>query len=288
MVIMNKLNKDKRTQVIGCLVEGNSINATCRMTGVAKMTVLKLLRDVGTACLAHHDETVRGLRSKQVQCDEVWSFCYAKDKNLPPKMRNRRDVGSVWTWTALDADSKLMISWHVGQRSLNDARYFIGDLAGRLTERVQITTDGRPSYLSAIIEKFPAHGVDYGVLLKIYGPSGNDGQPETRYSPGRLIRLERIPVLGKASDQNISTSFVERMNLTLRMGNRRFTRLTNGFSKKFENHCFALAIQMMHYNFARMHKTLRCSPAMAAGLTKTLWSVADLVALADRLPARAA
>jgi len=283
---MNKLSNEQRTRVVTALLEGNSINSTCRMTGVAKMTVLKLLRDVGTACLSYHDATVRGLSSEKVQCDEVWSFCYAKDKNLPPEMRERRDVGSVWTWTALDADSKLMVSWHVGQRTLDDARTFIGDLAGRLANRVQLTTDGRSAYLSAIIEKFPTRGVDYGILLKIYGPSGNDGQPETRYSPGRLVGLEKIPVLGKPSDQNISTSFVERMNLTLRMGNRRFTRLTNGFSKKFENHCFALAIQVMHYNFARMHKTLRCSPAMAAGLTKTLWSVEDLVALADRVPLR--
>lgn len=283
---MNKLSTEERARVVTALLEGNSINSTCRMTGVAKMTVLKLLRDVGTACLAHHDAAVRRVTSRKIQCDEVWSFCYAKDKNLPPEMRGRRDVGSVWTWTALDADSKLMVSWHLGQRTLTDARRFIGDLAGRLAERVQITTDGRSAYLSAIIEKFPARGVDYGVLLKIYGPSGNDGQPETRYSPGRLVGLEKIPVLGAASIQNISTSFVERMNLTLRMGNRRFTRLTNGFSKKFENHCFALAIQVMHYNFARIHKTLRCSPAMAAGLTKTLWSVEDLVALADRVPLR--
>jgi IS1 family transposase len=281
---MNKLSNEQRARVVSALLEGNSINSACRMTGVAKMTVLKLLRDVGTACLSYHDATVRGLSSEKVQCDEVWSFCYAKDRNLPEEMRGRRDVGSVWTWTGIDADSKLMISWHVGQRTLDDARMFIGDLAGRLANRVQITTDGRPAYLSAIIEKFPAHGIDYGVLRKIFGPSGNDGQPETRYSPGQLVGLEKIPVLGAASLQNISTSFVERMNLTIRMGNRRFTRLTNGFSKKFENHCFALAIQVMHYNFARMHKTLRCSPAMAAGLVKTLWSVEDLVALADRVP----
>ena len=283
---MNKLSIEQRTRVVTALLEGNSINSTCRMTGVAKMTVLKLLRDVGTACLSYHDATVRGLSSKKVQCDEVWSFCYAKDRNVPEEMRGRSDVGSVWTWTALDADSKMMISWHVGQRKLDDARAFIGDLAGRLANRVQLTTDGNSSYLSAIIEKFPAHGIDYGVLLKIYGPSGNDGKPETRYSPGRLVGLEKIEVLGAPRDQNISTSFVERANLTIRMGNRRFTRLTNGFSKKFENHCFALAIQVMHYNFARMHKTLRCSPAMAAGLSKTLWSVEDLVALADRVPLR--
>ncbi len=282
---MNKLSIEQRAQVIAALVEGTSINATCRMTGVAKMTVLKLLRDVGTACLAFHDETVRNVASRKVQCDELWSFCYAKDKNLPNEMRGRRDVGSVWTWTALDADSKLMISWHVGQRMLDDARAFIGDLAKRLAGRVQLTTDGRPSYLSAIIEKFPARGIDYGILMKVYGPSGNDGQPETRYSPGRLVGLEKIPVLGTPRDQAISTSFVERANLTIRMGNRRFTRLTNGFSKKFENHCYALAIQFTHYNFCRMHKTLRCSPAMAAGIAKTLWNVEDLVALADR-PAR--
>ncbi len=281
---MNKLSTEQRAQVIAALVEGTSINATCRMTGVAKMTVLKLLSDVGSACLAYHDSTVRQVNSEKVQCDELWSFCYAKDRNLPAEMRARRDVGSIWTWTALDADSKLMISWHVGQRTLDDARVFIGDLAERLAGRVQLTTDGRSAYLSAIIEKFPTRGIDYGVLLKTYGPCGNDGQPETRYSPGRLVGLEKIPVLGAPRDQNISTSFVERANLTIRMGNRRFTRLTNGFSKKFENHCFALAIQFTHYNFCRMHKTLRCSPAMAAGLSKTLWSVEDLVSLAERTP----
>ncbi len=248
------------------------------------MTVLKLLRDLGSACLAFHDETVLNVSSQKIQCDEIWSFCYAKDKNVPRKMRHRRDVGSVWVWTGLDSDSKLMLSWHVGQRELDDARTFIGDLASRVAGRVQITTDGRRSYLSAIIEKFPRRGVDYGILMKVYGPSGNDGQPETRYSPGRLVGLEKIKVLGKTKLQDISTSFVERANLTIRMGNRRFTRLTNGFSKKFENHVYALAIQFTHYNFCRQHKTLRCSPAMAAGLSKTLWSVEDLVALSDRKP----
>jgi IS1 family transposase len=282
---MNKLSTEERARVITALVEGNSINATCRMTGVAKMTALKLLRDVGSACLSFHDETIREVASQRVQCDEIWSFCYAKDRNLPAEMKGRSDVGSIWTWTGLDSDSKLMISWHVGQRMLDDARAFIGDLAKRLAGRVQLTTDGRRSYLSAIIEKFPAGSIDYGILMKYYGPSGNDGKPETRYSPGRLVGLEKIPVLGQARAQDISTSYVERANLTIRMGNRRFTRLTNGFSKKFENHCYALAIQFTHYNFCRMHKTLRCSPAMAAGIAKTLWNVEDLVALADR-PAR--
>jgi hypothetical protein len=168
------------------LVEGNSINSTCLMTGVAKMTVLKLLRDVGAACLAYHDATVRGLSSEKLQCDEVWSFCYAKDRNLPPEKRDEPGCASVWTWTGLDADSKVLVSWHVGQRTLDDARAFIGDLASRLSNRVQLTTDGRSAYLTAIIEKFPMSGVDYGVLMKLYGPSGNDRQPETRYSPGRF------------------------------------------------------------------------------------------------------
>lgn len=285
---MNKLSTEERARVITALVEGNSINATCRMTGVAKMTVLKLLRDVGFACLAFHDRTVRNVAAQKVQCDEVWSFCYAKDRNLPATMRGRNDVGTIWTWTAIDADSRLIVSWHVGNRNFRDARAFMRDLAGRLTGRVQLTTDGRPAYLSSIIENFPKGGVDYGILMKHYGPSGNDGKPETRYSPGRLVGLEKIPVLGKTRDQDISTSYVERANLTIRMGNRRFTRLTNAFSKKFENHCHALAIQFVHYNFCRQHKTLRCSPAMAAGLSKTLWSVEDMVRLADQPLARTA
>jgi IS1 family transposase len=279
---MNKLSPEQRSRILTALVEGNSINSTCRMTGAAKMTVLKLLRDAGAACARFHDETVRNVASKKVQCDELWSFCYAKDRNVPVEMRKRRDVGSIWTWTALDADSKLMLSWHVGQRMLDDARVFIGDVAARLANRVQLTTDGRSAYLSAIIEKFPTGGVDYGVLMKVYGPSGNDGQPETRYSPGRLVGLEKLHVLGKTSDQDISTSFVERANLSIRMGNRRFTRLTNAFSKKFENHCHALAIYFAFYNFVRVHKSLRTTPAMAAGIADRVWSIGDLVSLIDR------
>ena len=285
---MNKLSTEKRAQVISSLCEGNSINSTCRMTGVAKMTVLKLLRDVGTACWDLHDSTVKNVLAENVQCDEIWSFCYAKDKNVPYAMRDKYGVGSVWTWTGIDAASKLLLSWHVGQRTLDDARVFIRDLSGRVVGRPHIVTDGRTAYLSAIIETFPARSVDYSVLIKNYGPSGNDGKPETRYSPGRLVGLEKRPVLGEPASQNdISTSFVERHNLTLRMGNRRFTRLTNGFSKKFENHVLSLAIQIAHYNFVRVHKTLKTTPAMASRIVSKVWTVADLVALADR-PAVAA
>jgi IS1 family transposase len=286
---MNKLNTEKRAQVIASLCEGNSINSTCRMTGVAKMTVLKLLHDVGDTCWKFHYRTVRNVLAERIQCDEIWSFCYAKDKNVPDAMRNKYGVGSVWTWTAIDADSKFLLSWHVGQRTLMDARYFIRDLSRRIVGRPHIISDGKAEYLSAIIAEIPARSVDYSVLIKKYGPSGNDGKPETRYSPGRLMGLEKREILGSArSQEEISTSFIERHNLTLRMGNRRFTRLTNGFSKKFENHCYALAIQMAHYNFCRVHKTLKTTPAIAARLVSRVWTVADLVGLTESRPAVAA
>lgn len=283
--LMNKLPQEKQVQVLSALVEGASINSTVRMTGVAKTTILRLLRDVGTACLSFHDQTVRHVKPAKIQADEIWSFCYAKDRNLPREMRERSDVGSLWTWTALDADSKLMISWHLGQRLLNDARVFIGDLAKRIESHPHIITDGRTAYLSAIIEKFPARSFDYSVLLKIYGPSGNDRRPDARYSPGSLVGLEKRSLLGEPSDQDISTSFVERANLTIRMGNRRFTRLTNGFSKKFENHAHMLALGFAHYNFVRKHMTLKTTPAIAAGIVSKPLTMLDLVNLTETRPA---
>jgi IS1 family transposase len=283
---MNKLPREKQVQVLSALVEGASINSVVRMTGVAKTTVLRLLRDVGTVCTRFHDHAVRGVKAETVQCDEIWSFCYAKDKNVPAEMRGRSDVGSVWTWTGIDAKSKLIVSWHLGGRTLPDARLFIGDLARRLhpLSHPHIVTDGLSSYLSAIVEEFPGGTVDYSILMKVYGPSGNDRQPETRYSPGRLVGLEKQQILGNASAQEISTSFVERANLTIRMGNRRFTRLTNGHSKKFENHAHMLALGFTYYNFCRKHLTLKTTPAIAAGIVDAVWTLSDLIALTEMPP----
>jgi IS1 family transposase len=277
---MNKLDSETRSRIIGSLVEGNSIASTCRMTGVAKMTVLSLLREVGTACQRFHDAQVRYLPTERLQCDEVWSFCYAKQKNVPAHLLGRDDVGSIWTWTAIDADSKLLASWIAGTRSLDTARSFISDLCSRLTRKVQLTTDGREDYLTAIIESFKLGDVDYAALIKIYGPSGNPASPESRYSPGSIKEIRVKKLLGDPDPEFISTSYMERWNLTLRMQSRRFTRLTNGFSKKFENHCHMLALTVVHYNYCRKHRSLGGrTPAMAAGLTDYAWSVADLLAL---------
>lgn len=277
---MNKLSSDERARVLMCLVEGSSINATARMTGVAHTTILRLIREVGSACKRFHDAQVHNLSTERVQCDEVWSFCYAKQKNLPEHMWFRDDVGSIWTWTALDADSKLLIAWNVGSRSLDAARVFIRDLSSRLGRKVQLTTDGRSAYLTSLVEIYDAGQIDYSVLMKFYGPSGNQKSPESRYSPGRLAGIEKQKILGDPKDEYISTSFMERWNLTLRMQNRRFTRLTNAFSKKLENHKHMLAITMVFYNFCRKHKSLGGkTPAMVAGLTDYVWTAADMLAL---------
>lgn len=273
---MNRLKTEKRTQVIAALVEGNSVNATCRMTGVAKHTVLNLLRDLGCACAEYHNKTIRNLKVKRVQCDEIWAFCYSKDKNVPADKRGTFGFGDVWTWTAIDADSKLIISYLIGTRKASAALEFMKDLASRIANKFQLTTDGYRMYADAV-EKAFGGDIDYAMLIKIFGSSGD--VTESRYSPATCIGCRTGVLSGEPDPQHISTSFVERQNLTMRMGMRRFTRLTNGFSKKVENHGHAVALHFMHYNFCRIHKTLRVTPAMEAGLTDHVWGLDELCSL---------
>lgn len=274
---MNRLSLEKRTQIIGLLVEGNSLRATTRVANVSINTVTKLLVDLGVACQKYHDEHVQGVETKRVQCDEIWAFCYAKDKNLPEKFQGMYGMGSIWTWVALDSDSKLAISWLVGNRDAEYARVFIQDVAARLKNRVQLTTDGLKAYLDAVDETFGTE-IDYAQLVKLYGKSL---EGEHRYSPAECTGTQKQIVSGNPRLKHISTSYVERQNLTMRMNMRRFTRLTNAFSKKVENHVHAIALHFIYYNFVRVHKTLRVTPAMEAGITKKLWSIEDLVGLLD-------
>jgi IS1 family transposase len=271
---MNKLNTAERVQIIRCLVEGNSIRSTCRITGRSIHTVLSLLVVAGEACQKYHDEHVRGLACKRLQVDEVWNFCYAKQKNVPEEKRGQFGYGDCWTWTAVDADSKLIVSYLVGLRDGGYATEFIQDAADRLLHRVQLTSDGHHSYLQAVDGAFDA-GVDYAQLIKVYGTA----QEEIRYSPATILSIESRPIFGNPDPVHISTSFVERSNLTMRMSMRRFTRLTNGFSKKIDNMKHAVALNFMYYNFCRIHQTLRVTPAMEAGLTDHVWEIEELIGL---------
>jgi len=273
---VNKLDTAKRAQVVSAIVEGCSIRSIVRMTGVSKNTIVKLLIDLGAACSDYLDAHLVNLSSKRVQVDEIWSFCYAKQKNVTPEIKAKNaSAGDVWTWVAIDADTKLVASWIVGQRDGVTARIFVNDLAKRLTNRIQLTSDGLNAYLLAVEKAF--HGqVDYAQLVKLYG---SDVEAEKRYSPAQCVGCERKVIDGDPDPKHISTSYIERQNLTMRMQIRRFTRLTNAFSKKIENHVAALAIFYMHYNFVRIHQTLRVTPAMAAGVTGRLWSIEDLVSL---------
>lgn len=273
---MNRLPLEKRAQIIGLLVEGNSLRATSRIVDVSINTVTKLLVDVGEACQDFHDAHVRGLKCKRVQTDEIWSFVYAKRKNLPAHLRGAPGIGDVWTWVALDADSKLAVTWLVGNRDAYFADAFMGDVADRLVNRVQLTTDGNSTYLEAIEGAFGKGGVDYAALVKLYGPSP---ETEKRYSPAECVGARREAIFGKPDMNHVSTSFVERQNLTMRMHMRRFTRLTNGFSKKVENHAHAVALHFVWYNFGRIHKTLRVTPAMEAGLTDHVWPLEEIASL---------
>ena len=274
---MNRLHISIRSQVIAALVEGVSINATCRMTSVAKHTVLKLLKDLGCAAASYHDSHVRNLRVRRLQCDEIWAFVGAKMKNASME-RIQQGWGDVWTWTAIDADTKLIVSYTLGQRGADTAKEFMEDVASRVATRIQLTTDGHRVYAEAVEGAFGAD-IDYAMLVKIYGAS-NDS-PESRYSPATCIGCRTGVLAGSPDTDHISTSFVERSNLSMRMGMRRFTRLTNGFSKKLENHGHAVALYFMHYNFCRIHTTLRVTPAMEAGLTDHVWTVEELVGLQD-------
>jgi IS1 family transposase len=272
---MNRLDSTKRAQVVAALVEGNSIRATVRMTGVAKNTVAKLLVELGAACADYLNRALVNLPCKRIQCDEIWSFVGAKQKNVTRKMAERQICGDTWTWVAMDADSKLVCSWLVGKRDAGCATEFLQDLSGRLANRVQLTTDGLKIYLNAIIDAF-ANDIDYAILHKLYG---TDRKTEARYSPAKCIGCEKHEMLGEPDPKHISTSYVERQNLTMRMQMRRFTRLTNAFSKKIENHVAAIALHYMHYNFCRIHQTLRVTPAMEAGLSDHVWEVQELLAL---------
>ena len=254
------------------------MRATTRLVGCSINTVTKLLVDLGTACELYQHETLRNLKCQRVQVDEIWAFCYSKQKNTPVSERGL-GKGDIWTWVAIDADTKLVPSWLVGGRDADYAEAFIGDLAGRLSNRVQLTSDGHKAYLNAVESAFGAD-VDYSMLMKLYGASEGNHQ-ERRYSAGQCCGTITGTVCGDPKPEHVSTSFVERQNLSLRMGNRRFTRLTNGFSKKAENHAHALAIYYMHYNFGRIHKSLRVTPAMEAGVSDHVWSLAEIAKLAD-------
>jgi IS1 family transposase len=272
---MNRLREDKRAEILGLLVEGNRLRATSRLAAVSINTATKLLVELGQACAAYQAQTLVNLKSRRVQCDVIWSFVYAKERNAPVSMKAEGKAGDVWTWTALDADAKLIFSWLVGGRDAGYAWVFMQDVAGRLASRIQLTTDGHKPYLEAVEGAF-GMDVDFAQLVKIYGEAP-EGQ--RRYSPAVCTGCKRTAVTGNPDPEHISTSFVERQNPTMRMSMRWFTRLTNAFSKKVENHEAAVALYAMHYNFARIHKTLRVTPAMEAGVADHVWSLAEIVRL---------
>jgi len=274
---MNRLSKEERTKIIAALCEGNSLRATARMCGVAFNTVLKLVPEVGAACGEYQNRVFRNLRCKRIQCDEIWSFCYAKEKNAPADKRGQFGYGDVWTWVALDADTKLVPSWCVGTRDSGTGFEFMQDLAARLANRVQLTTDGHRVYLTAVEAAFGSE-IDYAMLVKIYG---SDATNDTKYSPAECIGCQTVGITGHPDPKYVSTSFVERQNLTMRMNMRRFTRLTNAFSKKVENHAAGIALHYMYYNFCRIHQSLRVTPAMEAGVTDHVWDVSEIAALLE-------
>jgi IS1 family transposase len=271
---MNRLDIATQAKVVSCLIEGCSIRATVRMTGAAKNTVVKLLTAMGCACAAYHNRSVRGLKVRRLQCDEIWSFIGAKAKNVSVE-KKQEGWGDAWTWIGIDADTKLVVSYLVGGRSAGWAKDFMEDCASRIKNRVQITTDGHKGYLEAVENAFGAD-IDYAMLQKIYGAPAEN---ETRYSPATCIGCDMKVVSGDPDPKHVSTSYVERQNLTMRMQIRRFTRLTNAFSKKVDNHRHSVALHYMHYNFCRVHQTLRCTPAMEAGITDHVWSLEELCSL---------
>jgi IS1 family transposase len=276
---MNKLSIEKRAQIIGMLVEGNSMRAITRMTGASINTVTKLLVDVGTACWIYQHKTIRNLNCKRIQCDEIWNFCYCKEKNVPEEHKGEFGYGDVYTWTAMCADTKLIPSFLVGKRDAGFANIFMKDIANRLKNRVQLTTDGHRAYLNAVEDAFGGD-IDYAMLVKTYG-STESTQDQRRYSPADCTGAEKLQISGNSDPKDVSTSYVERQNLTMRMSMRRFTRLTNGFSKKIENLEYSVALHFMHYNFCRIHKTLRVTPAMEAGIADHVWTLEEIVRLAE-------
>jgi IS1 family transposase len=276
---MYKLSMDKRVAVITALVEGCSVRSTSRMTGVAKGTILRLLAEVGEACADYQNVTIRNVKANRVQVDEIWSFVGCKDKNVTIEKIERDGVcGDVWTFTAIDAQTKLVISWLVGSRDAGCATEFLRDVEGRLANRIQLTTDGHKMYLTAVEDAFGS-GIDFAQLVKVYG---NTPEGQRRYSPAQCLGTKRIAITGDPDQAHVSTSFVERQNLTMRMSMRRYTRLTNGYSKKIDNHMHQTALFYMYYNFARIHHTLRVTPAMEAGISSHVWSIQEIVELTSR------
>ena len=274
---MNKLSTEDGKRVVAALVEGNSLRAIARMTGVHRTTIMKLLCDLGRACSDYQDGVFRNLPCKRIQCDEIWSFVGAKERNCTAEMK-QRGAGDVWTWVALDAETKLVPCWFIGQRHAGCAYHFLSDLKDRLAHRVQLTSDGHRAYLHAVEDVFGTE-IDFAMLQKIYGAPQDS--PETRYSPAICMGARKAIITGNPAHEHISTSYVERQNLTMRMSMRRFTRLTNGFSKKLENLQAAVALHYMHYNFCRIHQSLRVTPAMEAGVSDHVWSLDEVIALLD-------
>lgn len=275
---MNRLSHEQRCRVINCLIEGCSIRSTVRMTGVAKKTVMRLLVEAGEVAASYQDKAFRKLSCRRLQLDELWAFIGAKQKNVKPKVQERNPhAGDIWLWVAIDAESKLVPSWLLGQRDAEHARVFVSDLASRLDRRVQVTSDGLRHYVDAVDDGFRGQ-VDFAQLQKIYRSAH---ETETRYSPAQCVGIKRIRVSGTPDPEHVSTSFIERQNLSLRLANKRYARLTLSFSRKLENHAAAVALSYFAYNFIKIHRTLRVSPAMAAGVTSRLWEVGDLVSLLE-------
>jgi IS1 family transposase len=278
---MNRLDTAKRAQIVNGIIEGCSIRSISRLTGASKNTIVKLLVELGAVCMEYMNTHLVNLNCQRVQCDEIWAFIAAKQANVTAKVLARSPhAGDVWTWVAMDADTKLVCSWWVGKRDWQTARLFIDDLAGRMANRIQLSTDGLKLYMFAVNQAFQGD-IDYAIINKVYGGTVEETATATRYSPAKCIGCEKKVKIGNPDPEHINTSYIERQNLTMRMSMRRFTRLTNGFSKKIENHIATLAIFYMHYNFVRIHQTLRVTPAMAAGVTGKLWSIADLVTLME-------
>jgi IS1 family transposase len=273
---MNTLPIEKRVRILQLLVEGNSMRSVERIVGCSINTITKLLCDVGAACTEYQDGAMRNLPCKRIQCDEIWSFVYAKERNVPAEFQGVFGMGDVYTWTAIDADTKLMPSWFVGTRGAESAKLFISDLAGRLANRVQLTTDGHKAYLTAVEEAFQGD-IDYAMLIKIYGDAPKEHR--RRYSLTEYKGFTKGVISGNPEKKHIGTSYIERANLTMRLHMRRFTRLTNVFSKKVENHANAIALYFMYYNFGKIHKTLRVTPAMEAGIADHVWSLEEIARL---------